>query len=80
MLTPAAFCARMCFRPGRPNASVLPEPVAAMPTRSLPDWIIGQHCAWIGDGCANVLVDRSRSAEKPALPGHLLTSRYAPQR
>ena len=62
----AACCARMCTRPGRPKASVLPEPVAAMPTRSRPDRMMGQHCAWMGEGCEKPLVDCSSSCEKPA--------------
>lgn len=49
-----------------PKASVLPEPVAAMPTRSWPDRMMGQHCAWMGDGCAKSLVARRSSAENPA--------------
>ena len=58
----------MCTRPGRPKASVLPEPVAAMPTRSRPDRMMGQHCAWMGEGCEKPLVDCSSSCEKPAEP------------
>ena len=32
--TPAAFWALMCCRAGKPKARVLPDPVAATPTRS----------------------------------------------
>ena len=41
--TPAAFCALMCCSAGRPKARVLPDPVAATPTRSCPERMIGQH-------------------------------------
>lgn len=37
------FCASMCLSAGSPNASVLPEPVEAMPIRSCPDMMMGQH-------------------------------------
>ena len=42
---PADFWALMCCRAGRPKARVLPDPVAATPTRSCPDRMMGQHCA-----------------------------------
>lgn len=56
----------MCWSAGRPKARVLPDPVAATPTRSWPDRMMGQHCAWIGDGWAKSLVAWRRSLEKPA--------------
>mmetsp|Transcript_65645 Transcript_65645/g.161624 ORF Transcript_65645/g.161624 Transcript_65645/m.161624 type:complete len:204 (-) Transcript_65645:93-704(-) len=45
----------MCVNPGSPNARVFPDPVSAMPTRSLPLRQTGQHCAWMAVGLANPL-------------------------
>ena len=55
----------MCRRQGRPNASVLPEPVEAMPTRSRPARAMGRHCAWIGEGAEKLRVACSISSDKP---------------
>jgi hypothetical protein len=38
------------FKIGRPNAAVLPVPVCACPTISLPSKITGIACCWIGLG------------------------------
>ena len=43
------FCCSRCSR-GKPKAPVLPEPVWADPTRSLPARMAGMACAWIGVG------------------------------
>jgi hypothetical protein len=43
------FSARRC-RIGRAKAAVLPVPVWAMPSRSLPAITPGIACAWIGVG------------------------------
>jgi len=51
-----AILSLMCQRPGRPKASVLPEPVSAMPTRSWRERTIGHACAWIGVGFAYFFV------------------------
>lgn len=51
---------------GRPNARVLPEPVAAMPTRSRWAAMMGQQCDWMGEGVVNVAVAASRGWGKPA--------------
>ena len=51
---PDASCAAMCTIAGSPNASVFPDPVAAMPTTSWPARARGQHSAWIGLGCWKV--------------------------
>lgn len=40
--------------------SVFPEPVEAIPTRSLPLRAIGQPCAWIGVGYSNPIFLESR--------------------
>jgi hypothetical protein len=37
---------------GSTNAAVLPVPVCAIPSRSLPSSRIGIDCAWIGVGVA----------------------------
>ena len=50
---------------GSPKARVLPDPVAAMPIRSWPESMIGQHWAWMGDGWEKVLVHSSTSLSKP---------------
>ena len=63
--TPASICARMCLMAGKPNASVFPLPVAAIPTRSLPDRAIGRHCDWIGDGIVKFRVAYSSSFDRP---------------
>lgn len=67
--TPASRCARMCRMAGRPKASVLPLPVAAMPTRSRPLSAMGRHCAWMGDGCWKLRVACSSCADRPAVGG-----------
>ena len=64
--TSPACCASMWHKAGSPKARVLPEPVAAMPTTSRPDKMMGQHCAWMGDGAAKSSVACSNSAGKPA--------------
>ena len=38
---------------GTTNASVLPEPVLAMPMQSRPDMMIGMHCACTASGFAH---------------------------
>ena len=63
--TPAASCACVCASAGRPNARVLPDPVAATPMTSRPAQATGQVSIWIGDGTAKSRVTCSRSAAKP---------------
>mmetsp|Transcript_3344 Transcript_3344/g.8286 ORF Transcript_3344/g.8286 Transcript_3344/m.8286 type:complete len:223 (+) Transcript_3344:916-1584(+) len=48
--SPSTSRAWICAMPGTPNASVFPDPVDAMPTRSRPDSTTGQLCAWMADG------------------------------
>ena len=38
-------CALICVKAGNPKAKVLPDPVAAIPTMSWPDMMIGHDCA-----------------------------------
>ena len=45
----------MCARAGTEKASVLPEPVSAIPTMSRPEATMGQHRLWIGVGLAKFL-------------------------
>ena len=40
----------MCTKPGNKNPQVLPLPVLAMATKSLPSRATGHACAWIGVG------------------------------
>jgi hypothetical protein len=50
---------------GTTNASVLPEPVLAMPMQSRPDIMIGRHCACTARGSAHLffsITARIRSA------------------
>lgn len=49
----------MCTSPGSMYASVLPEPVMAMPSRSRPDSAMGQPCAWIGVGVTKPCLESS---------------------
>ena len=44
--------ALMCRSPGRMKPQVLPLPVLAIETRSLPCIAIDQDCAWMGVGAA----------------------------
>ena len=61
----ASLCASTWASPGSPKASVLPEPVAAVPTMSRPDKMMGQLCAWIGLGAVKSRVTDSTAGLKP---------------
>lgn len=63
--TPSLRCFLRWASAGRPNARVFPEPVAAMPTRSRPDRMTGQHMDWMGDGRSNDAVHLRRPLENP---------------
>lgn len=65
MTRPASAFAAMWRSAGSPKASVFPEPVAAIPMRSLPERMIGQHWDWMGEGVVNADVHFSWSSEKP---------------
>jgi hypothetical protein len=55
--TPAAIWAWACARAGSPKASVLPEPVAAIPMTSSPEQAGAQHSLCIGLGVAKLEQD-----------------------
>ena len=50
----------MWIMAGRRKASVLPEPVAEMPTMSRPRSAMGQPCDWMGVGVAKPCIGVAR--------------------
>ncbi len=66
VVTPEVLCALMCCSAGSPKARVFPLPVAAMPTRSWPELMMGQHWAWMGEGSTKSLIACKSSPAKPA--------------